>query len=352
MFSVKQHASRALTWWYEQYREEKLDMDPPYQRRSDIWSVWKRAHLIDSILNDFDVPKFYVADFGRIRSSINQKKRPYAIIDGKQRFAAIFEFLSDSLKLNGSSVLDADARIKIGGLSYTELKLRHPILASKIEDFTPVVMSVLTDDQDKIPQLFIRLNSGEAVNRAERRNAMPGSVPRMIADLTVHPFFQRKIRFNKKRMQDFNLAAKFLLLEYKEALVDTKAPDLDRFVEAGIDPTPAEKRLLSITEERAQNALERLSLAFHDNDPLLATQSNIPIYYWAARNKAAAPDRLRRFIEAFTAQLKDNLEVSRDAPEEADAELAAFYTMSRTTNDQASLDGRYKIFTKRLRQFH
>jgi len=324
-------------------------MDPSYQRRADIWSKWKRAHLIDSILNDYDIPKFYVGDFVRVRSKANEKKRPYAVIDGKQRFAAIFEFLADDLPLNKTTILETDSRVKIGGLLYSELKTQYPTLAAKVENYSPVVMSVLTDDKEKIPELFVRLNSGESVNRAERRNALPGLVPRMIADLTLHPFFQHRIRFSTKRMQDFNLVAKLLLIEYSGGFVDTKANDLDRFAEVGINPNNDVRAALIRAEDHAQDVLERLALTFRDNDPLLTAQGNIPVYYWLLRQQPSAAKRLRPFLEKFTAEVRETLQLSRTEPDSADAELSSYYTMSRTTNDQASLEGRYKILQRRLR---
>jgi len=66
-------------------------MEPPYQRRGRLWSNTDKACLIDSILNWYDVPKLYVADFTWGDSQLNSEQLPYAIIDGKQRLEAIFE---------------------------------------------------------------------------------------------------------------------------------------------------------------------------------------------------------------------------------------------------------------------
>lgn len=38
---------------------DAIEKDPNYQRRGDIWTVEKRQLLIDSILNDYDLPKLY-----------------------------------------------------------------------------------------------------------------------------------------------------------------------------------------------------------------------------------------------------------------------------------------------------
>jgi hypothetical protein len=75
-----------------------------------------KAYLIDSILNGFDVPKFYLADFTYADSKLNKKKLPYAIIDGKQRFEAIFDFFEGKITLNEDFVFLENQALKLGGL--------------------------------------------------------------------------------------------------------------------------------------------------------------------------------------------------------------------------------------------
>ncbi len=58
---VTQHESRTLSWWIN--KRVKIDMEPTYQRRGKLWSDTDKAYLIDSILNGYDVPKLYMADF-------------------------------------------------------------------------------------------------------------------------------------------------------------------------------------------------------------------------------------------------------------------------------------------------
>ena len=124
--------------------------------------MWKRAHLVDSVLNDFDVPKFYVANFLEMPSTtLNEKKRPYAVIDGKQRLQALFDFFDDQLELNKSFVLYENRRLKLGGYTYSMLKARQPHLAEKLDGFIPTVMNVIADTEELIGELFVRLNMGK-----------------------------------------------------------------------------------------------------------------------------------------------------------------------------------------------
>lgn len=370
--SVTQHDPKPMTWWLNEFKRGRMDTSPPYQRRSNLWGKWKRAHLIDSILNGFDVPKFYVADFNVGNSKLNFESKPYAVIDGKQRFEAIFDFMEDIFPLNTSSkLLDEDVRW-IGGKSYSEIRDRHPAIAQRIDAFVPVVMSVRASEEALIEQLFVRLNSGVSVNGAERRNAMPGPVPQSLRTLTLHPFFEEQIRFNTNRMQEFNLAAKLLLFEWSDGFVDTKAKDLDLFVARAADGfDEIEQKLNSVTsrpkrkaieadltlflepyeqaEVRVLETLEHMAKIFTERDSLLGKQGAIPIYYWIIRNHPRLRKCFRDFLAEFEPSVLEAIRVARDDPQRADPVLVAYYTASRTTNDQASLRERYKIMLTRLK---
>jgi len=60
---------------------DRILLDPEYQRLSDIWTMDKRQLLIDTILNEFDVPKLYLHKFHEPVKR-GAKSYDYAIIDG------------------------------------------------------------------------------------------------------------------------------------------------------------------------------------------------------------------------------------------------------------------------------
>jgi len=334
-------------------------MAPQYQRRGEIWSKWKRGHLIDSILNDFDIPKFYVANFTIAASEkLNEKGTSYAIIDGKQRLGAIFAFFSDEIELNPSFIFDDQPTLRLGKMKYSDLRAKHPSLAHKVDRFVPTVMNVLTDDPRKIEQLFVRLNMGEAATGAERRNAMGGPIPGIVRELSQHPFFTSRIKFDIKRMQEHNLLVKLVMFEFKNALVDTKAKNLDDFTKAAeawqrarSDDQQDDLGEYGEARDRVLEVLETLSQEFNTKDPLLTKQGEIPIYYWVVRKHPKWADQLRDFVAEFTTAVLENLRTQRQNPDKANQELSAYYTMSRTTNDQGSYEGRVRIFEKRFEAY-
>lgn len=359
MLKITLHESKDFASWYRDFLSGKIDMDPPYQRRAEIWSRWKRAHLIDSLLNDFDVPKFYIGNFYEMPvAQLNPAHKPYSIIDGKQRFGAIFDFFSDNVRLNKSCICDEFPEAAIGGLSYSELKESYSTIAEKIESFVPTVMNVLTDNERKIEQLFLRLNMGEAATGAEQRNAMHGPVPLLVRELAAHPFFTSKIRFSTGRMQEHNLITKLLLLEFTGHFTDTKKTDLDNFAKnaAKWDMDNQEKANRGINpytnaRDSVFDTLELLTNEFSDRDKLLSSAGNIPVYYWFAKNHPRWIAEIRDFILYITEEVKEAVQMQRVNPSAANAQILSYYTMGRTTNDQSSLDGRYRIFERLFREW-
>ena len=87
MFRVRRHDIHSVRWWYA--RRKEIDFSPSYQREGNIWSDSDKSYLVDSIINSYDVPKIYFADFTYQNSPLNQNGKLYAIIDGKQRMQAI-----------------------------------------------------------------------------------------------------------------------------------------------------------------------------------------------------------------------------------------------------------------------
>lgn len=344
MFSVRPFEARTLSWWSDE--RKNLDLSPPYQRRGRIWSDQDKAFLIDSVLNGYDIPKLYIADFTYFPSSLNSGKRSYSVIDGRQRFEAIFDFFDDKLNLSDSFNLIEDANLGLAGLSYSQLKSKHPKVASRFENFNLSVMSVITDDEARINDLFVRLNSSKPLSGAEVRNAMSGEVPNLIRRIANHQFFREKIAFSITRRQDQNAAAKLLLLEYRGALVDTKKVNLDRFVKEAILSSSTS---ISAAADRVISKLDNVAPLFGDHDPALKLATGLPVYYWYFRNNevdASTITKIRKFEDARRSnkQLASIGETSG-----LDEALQTYDYFNRSPDDATSHERRYKILLDRIR---
>ena len=136
------------------------------------YNRWQgKALLIDSILNDYDIPKIYVADFTSLKSPLNKKKKRYAVIDGKQRLEAVLEFFDGKLKLGKEFQYSKEPSLILAGCTVKELASKCPELVRKFYNYPMAVMGVTTDEEGKINDLFIRLNRSKPLVGAEVRKA-------------------------------------------------------------------------------------------------------------------------------------------------------------------------------------
>jgi hypothetical protein len=149
-----------------------VDLDADYQREK-IWSTSEQRLLLDSIINDIDIPKLYVA------KAKNNKQFDYECIDGKQRMFTLLTFFRPEQ--------DKDRKALALPLfnheySYQELRREHPKIAEKIEnyklDFVTYDMSRLEEGarEHLIREIFRRLQLGIRLNSGERLKALQGTI--------------------------------------------------------------------------------------------------------------------------------------------------------------------------------
>src|SRR5215471_11342747 len=81
--------SQTISWFWDLYNRKLLDLNPPYQRRS-VWNQGYRDYFIDTILLEYPAPAIFL--YQHIEPSGLTR---YFVVDGKQRLATIFAFVSD-----------------------------------------------------------------------------------------------------------------------------------------------------------------------------------------------------------------------------------------------------------------
>ncbi|MBV4505615.1 DUF262 domain-containing protein [Pseudomonas sp. BW13M1] len=351
IFDIRTMDAKPLTWWRS--RRNKIDMAPPYQRKGRLWSQTDKGYLIDSILNGFDIPKLYMADFTVSEiSKLNSSRLPYAIIDGKQRFEAIFDFFDGKVVLNEDFIFKADPSLKLGGLSYKDLVANHYEVAELFETFNLTIMGVHAASEEPINELFVRLNRSKPLAGAEIRNAMSGPVPEIIRRVSEHEFFTECIAFSVKRGAELNTAAKILQFEYAEKPVDTKKRVLDEFV--GKIESEQDKKLLELATRRVNETLDVMSEVFLPRDKLLSSAGIVPVYYWLCRMQNTDSHHLvREFLVDFESKRKINRsEMSsigsglESLSSEESSRFVMYDNLNRSTNDLGSHMGRFKILNE------
>jgi hypothetical protein len=190
VFALK---NASILYLYAQRSEIKID--PEYQRMGEVWNLDKKQLLIDSIINDFDVPKIYFHD---LRDYNKKSKHIYAIIDGRQRLEAIWQFINGEFALADDFVYLRNQKVLLAGRTYKELASDYPQIKQLFDACGLSVFVVQTDDLDLIEEMFSRLNEAVPLNAAEKRNAFGGPLPKIVRDLADTMFFRRNLKISNK----------------------------------------------------------------------------------------------------------------------------------------------------------
>lgn len=155
----------------------RINTDAEYQR-GDVWSEPQQQLLIDSLLRGFDLPKIF------LRKLPDGSPHLFDVVDGVQRLTAIWRYLADEFALPKSYTYPDLG--PVGGRRWSAL----PQDAMDRLQFAKITVTELeTDSEDDIRELFQRLQKGEPLNAAERRNAMAGPVRDFVATLASHPLW-------------------------------------------------------------------------------------------------------------------------------------------------------------------
>lgn len=334
--------------------KNEIDTEPTYQRNSDIWDTEKRQLLIDSILNDFDIPKIYFHELSKPYLLPNRKYAKYAIIDGKQRLESIFRFLENKFPLSEDFEFFENQSVKARGLTYSEMAARYPELKVAFDSYSLPVVLVATDDIDLIEEMFSRLNEAVPLSSAEKRNALGGPIPKIIREVAAHEFFAKKVNFSNKRYQHREVAVRLLFLEktiaIQNRIVDTKRIFLDEFVKEYRNPDKG--RLVEANELKTKvcSILTQMTKIFGDKDPLLTRQSTVPIYYLLFRYaiEQTTVERIsRRMLSEFAEKVAKNRKTAEEDITKADFDLLQFDRMTiQGTNDASSIKERLRIISE------
>jgi hypothetical protein len=183
-----------------------IDLDADYQREK-IWSTAEQRLLLDSILQEIDIPKLYLAKVS------NNKQFEYECIDGKQRMTALSNFYG----LNETSDVKPSLTLLFLNQEYTyqNLKSDHPKIAEKIDsyklDFVSYDMDAFEDEEaaDRlIRNIFRRLQLGIRLNSGERLNALPGAMRDFVFKEMGHeaPFLRNTGIPSKRFARQFTLS--------------------------------------------------------------------------------------------------------------------------------------------------
>lgn len=320
---------------------------------SDIWPLEKRQLLIDSIINDFDIPKFYFHEFHPPKK-YGRTEFDFAIIDGKQRLSSIRDFIENKFPLSETIEYMAEPSFDIRNLTYKELSLKYPYIRDVFNSFPLDIVTIVTDDIELIEDMFSRLNEAIPLNAAEKRNAWGGAIPPAVKRIAGHDFFKKNIPFKNARYRYLELATKFMFLSYTIAetadIADTKKKHLDEFVKAfkvKQGKAQGEKNRISAEHEKnCEKILYMMNKVFSDSDKLLRSIGMV-ILYFILFLKIVDPVMQgtikRKQLYDFQKQRENNRKKAEEDLPNVSYDLIEFDRLTQSPNDKSALVFRLKI---------
>lgn len=326
-----------------------INDSPEYQRASGVWSLEKQQLFIDTLLNGYDIPKLYFHDIRNNRDTHYK----FAIVDGKQRVHALWKFLMGEMELG------YDVNIPQEDKSLVQVKAKTGLKWTELDNYwrrrvnRPLPIVVIQEaDEDDIEELFSRLNNGEPLSGAEKRNAISGDMCKLIRDIAEHEFFKEFTSFSITRLQHFETSAKFILMEKTASSESGEIYCIlkKRFLDG---MTKNNKRMGNAALKRLKKAvidnLNIMTNIFEKNDPLLKKLSAPQIYYVFCREICSRYGhkllykKIHAFLGSFQVLRADNLRVDED---ERDGSLLDFDRLMSQNNDKESMRKRAKIMTQ------
>lgn len=161
--------SKTIETVYREYLEGAYAVNRRYQRKL-VWTVQEKERLIDSILNQYPLPQFLVAE------DSTASNHQFEIIDGMQRLNAIIAFIENEYSLDGN-YFDLESLASTKDLKDRgELTQNEPILdrAQSVQIATyEIAQSIYrTSSQSSVEEVFRRINStGQKLSRQDLRQA-------------------------------------------------------------------------------------------------------------------------------------------------------------------------------------
>lgn len=332
--------------------QDVINTNPDYQRKGGVWTLQKKQLLIDSILNDYDIPKLYFHNYNNQQKEENGEQYDYAIIDGRQRIEAILEFINGDFQIADDFEYLADPSVRAAGLTYSDLAIEYPKIKIRFDSYLLPIILIETEDLDLIEDMFSRLNEAVPLNAAEKRNALGGPMAAAIRDAALHELFTEKVKFSNNRYQHREVAARLIFLEYMlsnfNKLADTKKPYLDKMVIDYRDNNSDTHPIL----ESTTNIFGLMTKVFGNKDDLLRSQSSITVYFLLFK-KANEGNQLnlitRRGLMDFYQAIEYNRRISEQDITQSNYEYLEFERMSQQgTNDAYSIKERTRIMANFL----
>src|SRR3989338_2064113 len=263
----------------------RIDLDADYQREK-IWSRKNQEDLLDSIIQNIDIPKIYLAEIK------NDEQFDFECIDGKQRMVTLLSFYKPE------STEDNPLTVKVAGEKYTykRLKKELPELAKKIDNFelTFIIYPEIDDEE------FIKTYTGTLRDFIYKE--LGNSAP-----------FIRNTKLSEKRFSRQFTLAQICINSFKRRetgdFVRARFADLEDFLKENYKLNKDDenliriKKVLSVMDKNFSNNAEHIS------SRAVAVSAYLFVEDLYLNKKTSSISHFAKFYIKFLSEIKKNMEL-------------------------------------------
>ena len=219
---------QSITWFLDLERTGRLELDPPYQRKS-VWTLKDRRYFLDTIFRGYPSPPIFIH-----QDTSDEGITTYYVVDGKQRLETILMFHNNKIRI-GSDFGEKGINDKL----FNEL---NPEQKRKFWDYVIIVDFVETTDSLSINEIFDRLNrNSKNLNDQELRHARySGWFIDEVERETQNPLWGDvgiSTKTKSKRMGDIQFVSQLLMVVLEKKIVGFEQNHITEIYAAYEDPS-------------------------------------------------------------------------------------------------------------------
>lgn len=316
---------RVENWSVDKLEKERNTISfPEYQREKSLWQVEKKSMLIDSILQDIDIPKLY---FNRV------KNNDIEVVDGQQRLWSIWEFLDGEFQYQ----IDGQKRL------FTELT---PAQQKTIRDYTLQVTVFDDADEDYLRQLFVRLQLGLLLNTGEKLHAAKGKMKNFVFSTLAEHKFVKALGIPSRRYAKQTLCAQICINSFTreklKTFARTRYDDLIQFFDEYADPQGKDLERFRKRSKEIPDVLDLLWETFGEKAEELRNRSYILSIYLFVEENGLGKNEQKQFSNFVFLLWKRLKEEARLGMDRKNRELYSFQSLlSSAPGEQYQIERRH-----------
>lgn len=287
-----------LTWLLDLHRNNQLNLEPTYQRKS-VWTPRDRRFFMDTVFRNYPSPAIF------LHKTIDDATGAptYHVVDGKQRILTILMYVQNKFalasdfgdsKFDGKRWKDFEAEVGIKRLLWN-----YRITVEELDDAS------FPDIND----VFSRLNKNSSkLNRQELRHArFDGWLITELEREAEHPLwksFKVRTAAKERRMTDVQNLAELVLVSLRNDVSGFNQDDLDQLFADHDDPTAEESEF---DADSLRDSVSQTRDALGQLEEMEQTVSNFAqpflhlytLWAYVARNGVSTPEATSERYRAF-----------------------------------------------------